>query len=87
MIMMDENFKGISIDYLDFDIYSKSIGFFYNDKERIGSLFGFVLTVIYMILTLCLFIYYTLFFHFLELHQCPKKTTSFLEYCNFHFQN
>ena len=58
--MMDENFKGISIDYLDFDIYSKSIGFFYNDKERIGSLFGFVLTVIYMILTLCLFIYYTL---------------------------
>ena len=52
--------NGITINYLDFDIYSKSIGFFYHDKERIGSLFGFVLTIIYIIATLCLFIFYTI---------------------------
>ena len=58
--MMDDKLRGIRIHYLDFDIYSKSIGFFYHDKERVGSVFGFVLTLIYIIISLCLFIYYTL---------------------------
>ena len=57
---MEETINGITINYLDFDIYSKSIGFFYNDKERIGSLFGFILTSIYIFITLLLFIYYTI---------------------------
>ena len=57
--MKDERFNSIQINYLDFDIYSKSIGFFFHDKERIGSLFGFTLTIIYILITLCLFIFYT----------------------------
>ena len=46
--MIEEKLNGIQISYLDFDIYSKSLGFFYKDKEKIGSLFGFILTVIYI---------------------------------------
>ena len=57
---MEETINGITINYLDFDIYSKSIGFFYNDKEKIGSLFGFILTSIYIFISLLLFIYYTI---------------------------
>ena len=57
---MNKKINGITINYLDFDIYSKSIGFFYHDKERIGSMLGFVLTIIYIIATLCLFIFYTI---------------------------
>jgi hypothetical protein len=57
---MNDNFNGISIHYLDFDIYSKTIGFFYHDKERIGSMFGFVLSIIYVVITLFLFIFFTI---------------------------
>ena len=57
---MDENFDDININYLDFDIYSKTIGFFYQDKERIGSIFGFVLTIIYVFISLFLFIFLTI---------------------------
>ena len=55
-----EKYGGISIHYLDFDIYSKSIGLFYNDKERMGTIFGFTLTVIYLFASLSIFIYYTI---------------------------
>ena len=57
---MENKFEGIKIHFLDFDIYSKPIGFFYRDKERIGTVFGFVLTIIYLIICLALFAFYTL---------------------------
>ena len=41
-------------------IYSKPIGFFYRDKERIGTIFGFILTILYLIICLSLFVFYTL---------------------------
>ena len=52
--------KHHSFHYLDFDIFSKSIGFFYHDKERIGSIIGFILTLIYIIISITLFIFYAL---------------------------
>ena len=57
---MEEKYNGIRINYLDFDIYSKTIGFFYNDKEKLGTIFGFVLTIIYILISLFLFIFYTI---------------------------
>ena len=57
---MEEKYKGIRMNYLDFDIYSKTIGFFYNDKEKLGTIFGFVLTIIYILISLFLFIFYTI---------------------------
>ena len=57
---MENKFEGIKIHFLDFDIYSKPICFFYRDKERIGTVFGFVLTIIYLIICLTLFLFYTL---------------------------
>ena len=41
-----------------FDIYSKRITFFYNNKEKIGSYFGFSITLTYIFTSLILFIYY-----------------------------
>ena len=58
--MIEEKLNGIQISYLDFDIYSKSLGFFYKDKEKIGSLFGFILTIIYILISSFLFIFYTI---------------------------
>ena len=46
-------------DLIDFDMYSKNIGFFYQNKDKIGSKFGFCLTIIYIIVSSSLFIYYT----------------------------
>ena len=57
---MDNKYEGIRIHFLDFDIYSKPIGFFYHDKERIGTVFGFILTILYLIICLTLFSFYTL---------------------------
>ena len=34
--------------FINIDIYSKKLGFFYKNKERIGSYFGFFLTLVYM---------------------------------------
>ena len=45
-----------SIVFLNFDIYSKKIGFFYNNKEKIGSYFGVFLTLLYIIISIILFI-------------------------------
>ena len=42
--------------FIDFDIYSKKIGFFYKNKEKIGSFLGFFLTLSYIIVSLILFI-------------------------------
>lgn len=46
------------INIFDFDIYARRISFFFNGKEKIGSLFGFVLTFLYIIILIILFIYY-----------------------------
>ena len=57
--MEDISYKHYNINYLDFDIFSKPIGFFYHDKEKIGSIIGFIFTIIYTIVTIFLFIFYT----------------------------
>ena len=49
---MDSKFN-----FLYFDIYSKRASFFYNNQERIGSYFGLFLTLIYIIISLTLFIF------------------------------
>ena len=51
------SYKG-QISYLDFDMYSKRISFYYKHKERLGSTFGFILTVSYTIISIILFILY-----------------------------
>jgi hypothetical protein len=51
---MDSN----SFNLLYFDIYSKRISFFYNKKEKISSIFGFILTITYILVSVILFIYY-----------------------------
>jgi len=43
----------------DLDIFAKRLGLFYDGRERIGSHFGLVLTLIYIIVSLSIFIYYT----------------------------
>jgi len=56
---MNEKANNFNLSFLDFDIYSKKIGLFYHNKEKIGSLFGFILTVIYIGVSMSLFIFYT----------------------------
>ena len=45
------------INLSKFDMYSKRIGFFYNNHEKIGSYFGLFLTLIYIFASIILFIY------------------------------
>ena len=44
----------------DLDIFAKRLGLFHNGKEKIGSYFGISLTLIYIIISLTIFIYYTI---------------------------
>ena len=46
------------LSYLDFDIYSKRISFFYKNKEKLGSTLGFILTILYAIASLIIFLNY-----------------------------
>ena len=46
-----------NINYLHFDMYSKKIGFYYNNHEKISSFFGIFLTILYISASLILFIY------------------------------
>ena len=48
------NRNGINI--FDFDLYSKRISFFFEKRDKIGTVFGLLLTFIYIILTLVIFI-------------------------------
>ena len=50
------------INFLDFDIYSRRISFFYQNKEKIGSSLGFMLTVLYAIISFVLFLFYLIKF-------------------------
>ena len=46
-----------NINYIYFDMYSKKIGFYYNNHEKISSFFGFFLTILYILASLILFLY------------------------------
>ena len=48
------------ISFLDFDMYSNRISFFSNNKEKIGSYFGLILTIIYILIALILIIVYSI---------------------------
>ena len=45
-------------NFLNFDIYAKRASFFYNNQERIGSYFGLLLSIIYVLISIILFICY-----------------------------
>ena len=47
-----------SISLLDFDIYSRRISFFYKNKEKIGSSLGILLTILYAMISITLFLFY-----------------------------
>ena len=47
----------VKVDYTDFDMYSKKICFFFNEREKISSLFGFLLTMLYISVSVILFFY------------------------------
>ena len=51
----------MNINFTYYDIYSKQIGFFFNRKDRIGTNFGLFLTIIYIFISLLLFIIYSVF--------------------------
>ena len=51
----------MNINFSYYDIYSKQIGFFFNKKDRIGTNFGLVLTIIYIIVSLLLLIIYSVY--------------------------
>lgn len=42
-------------DFMNYDIYSKRIGLFFNNKEKIGSYFGLFLTTLYILMTFVIF--------------------------------
>ena len=50
------NFKPL---YSDLDIFAKRLGLYHNGKEKIGSFFGLSLTIIYITISLSIFIYHT----------------------------
>ena len=50
--------KSYSFNFLYFDIYSKRISFYHDNKEKIGSYFGLFLTLTYIIASIILFVYY-----------------------------
>ena len=45
-------------NYFFFDMFSKRIGFFFNNQEKIGSLFGLLLSFIYIVVSVAILIYY-----------------------------
>ena len=46
------------LNIYDFDIYSKRISFFYDKRDKVGTVFGLILTFLYAVITLVLFLYY-----------------------------
>ena len=45
------------LNIYDFDIYSKRISFFYDKRDKVGTVFGLILTFLYVVITLILFLY------------------------------
>jgi hypothetical protein len=52
--------KNNGIVIFDLDMYSNRIGFFSNNRERIGSSFGLFLTSVYILTSLVIFIFYSI---------------------------
>lgn len=48
-----------NFNLVDFDIYAKRVGFFFENKEKLGTKFGFCLTILYVSISFSLFIFYT----------------------------
>ena len=44
--------------YFNFDIYASSPNFYFNNHDKINTWFGTLLTIIYIIVSLTLFIYH-----------------------------
>ena len=44
--------------FLKYDIYSKQIGFFFQNNDKIGTYYGFLLTLLYIFISILLFILY-----------------------------
>ena len=44
--------------FADYNIYSRRLGFYYNNKEKISTWFGLILTLIYILSSITLFIYF-----------------------------
>ena len=51
-------FQKQKLNFLDFDIYSRRISFYYKGKEKFGTTFGFILTISYIVLSLIVFLIY-----------------------------
>ena len=49
----------MNFSFKDIDMYSKRIGLFYKNRGKLGSNFGFCLTMTYIFVSLGLFIFYT----------------------------
>ena len=56
---MDIYHNKINFNLLDFDIYAKRVGFFLENKEKLGTKLGFCLTILYVSISFGLFIFYT----------------------------
>ena len=50
-----------SPEIYNFDIFAKNISLFYNNKDKIGSYFGLILTILYIISSLSIFIFFLIF--------------------------
>ena len=50
---------GINLTLFDVDIYAKKLGLFHKKKEKISTYFGFFLTLLYITISLTIFIIYT----------------------------
>lgn len=48
-----------NFNLVDFDIYAKRVGFFFENKEKLGTKLGFCLTILYVSISFSLFIFYT----------------------------
>ena len=44
------------LNYSNFDMYSKNLGFYFKNQDKIGSYFGLFLSLLYVIVSLVLFI-------------------------------
>lgn len=62
--------------YANYDIFSKKIGFYFNSQEKIGTIFGLFLTIIYILISIILFILYMDF----TIRRKNMKVYDFVEY-------
>ena len=51
---------GMNLKITDIDIYGKRLGLFYKNKEKISSYFGIAFTIVYIFISIGIFIYYTI---------------------------